>query len=122
MRRPEAAVAAALEAYQAAASGAAACPFGRSSETMRPLIGPPYFCVEITPGIVCSTGGPVRNAQAQVLDYEDQPIPGLYAAGEFGSTFANLYQNGAFLTEAMIFGRIAGQAAARAASTVRSTK
>jgi succinate dehydrogenase/fumarate reductase flavoprotein subunit len=112
MQRPVEAVDAAIADFNAVASGQTPCPFGRAAESLRPLSGPPYFCVEISPGIVCSTGGPARDERARVLDHDNQPISGLFAAGEFGSTFANLYQNGAFLTEAMIFGRIAGRGAA----------
>ncbi len=35
----------------------------------------------------------------------------LYEAGELGSMFSNLYQNGSYLTEAMISGRAAGHSA-----------
>jgi len=107
--RPVEAVQLALEDYQAIACGDADCPFGREANTVRPLKGPPYYAIEIVPGIICSTGGGARDEKARVLDWDDQPIGGLYEAGELGSTFGNLYQNGAFLTEAMIFGRIAGR-------------
>ena len=39
----------------------------------------------------------------------DEPIAGLYEAGELGSYVANLYQNGVFLSEAMLSGRTAAQ-------------
>jgi len=103
----------AIQNYQAIARGEAVCPFGREAETLRPLQGPPYYSIEVIPGIICSTGGGARDEKARVLDWDDQPIEGLYEAGELGSTFGNLYQNGAFLTEAMIFGRIAGREVAR---------
>jgi succinate dehydrogenase/fumarate reductase flavoprotein subunit len=44
-----------------------------------------------------------------VLDHAGTPIPRLYEAGELGSTFGNLYQNGSFLTECIVFGRIAAR-------------
>ncbi len=83
--------------------------FGRDPETMQRLEGPPYYALEIVAGIVCTTGGGKRNEHSQVLDSSDQPIPRLYEAGELGSTMANLYQNGSFLTECMVFGRIAAR-------------
>jgi len=107
--RPINKVETAIGDYQSIAHGERACPFGRKLETMRPLAGPPYYSIEVVPGIICSTGGGARDHKARVLDWDDRPIPGLYEAGELGSTFGNLYQNGAFLTEAMIFGRIAGR-------------
>jgi predicted oxidoreductase len=41
----------------------------------------------------------------QVFGHDDQPIPRLYEAGELGSFISDLYQNGSYLTEAMITGR-----------------
>jgi predicted oxidoreductase len=50
-----------------------------------------------------------------VLDHRGLPICGLYEAGELGSMMSDLYQNGSYLTEAMISGRAAGRnASARA--------
>lgn len=46
-----------------------------------------------------------------MLDWNDEPIKGLYEAGELGSYVANLYQNGVFLSEAMLSGRTAAQTA-----------
>jgi predicted oxidoreductase len=48
-----------------------------------------------------------------VLTPEGTPIARLYEAGELGSMFSNLYQNGSYLTEAMISGRAAGRNAVR---------
>ena len=48
-----------------------------------------------------------------MLGHDGRPIPRLYEAGELGSTLANLYQNGSYLTEAIAFGRIAGRNAAQ---------
>jgi predicted oxidoreductase len=44
-----------------------------------------------------------------VFTPEGSKIPRLYEAGELGSMFSNLYQNGSYLTEAMISGRAAGR-------------
>jgi hypothetical protein len=87
--------------------------FGRAAHQMSPIVQPPFYAVEIVPAIVCTTGGGVRNARAQVISIFGTPIPRLYEAGELGSTHANLYQNGSFLTECMAFGRIAGRNAVR---------
>ena len=59
-------------------------------------------------------GGPKHNANAQVLDYDNKPVPRLYAAGEFGSIFGAIYQGGQNMPEAYAFGRIAGKNAAAA--------
>lgn len=82
--------------------------FGRDPDTMTPIEQPPYYAVAIVPGLICTTGGAMRNEKGQVLDENERPIPRLYEAGELGSFHSNLYQNGSFLTEAMLSGRWAG--------------
>ena len=71
---------------------------------------PPFYAVEIVPAIVASTGGGKRNSQSQVLDFDGNPIPRLYEVGELGSMISNIYQNGSFLTECMISGKMAAKA------------
>lgn len=90
--------------------------FGRDPKAMAPIEKPPFYSVGIVPGVVAHTGGGKRDAAARVLDHDGEPIPRLYEAGELGSTMANLYQNGSFLTECMVFGRIAGRSAAQQTS------
>lgn len=89
--------------------------FGRRKETLQPLCAPPYYAIEVVPAIVCTGGGARRNIESEVLDQAGKPIPRLYEAGELGSMFSNLYQNGSYLTEAMISGRAAGGNAVRLA-------
>ncbi|MCZ2157435.1 MAG: FAD-binding protein [Bryobacterales bacterium] len=83
--------------------------FGRNPDTLQPIVTAPYYSVEIVPGIVCTSGGGRRNIESEVLTPDDRPIPRLYEAGELGSMFSYLYQNGSYLTEAMISGRAAGR-------------
>ena len=87
--------------------------FGRHADTMSPIEQSPFYAVAIVPGLICTTGGAMRNERGQVLDENERPIPRLYEAGELGSFHSNLYQNGSFLTEAMFSGRSAGSNAAR---------
>jgi len=47
-----------------------------------------------------------------VLDWEDRPIPRLYAVGEICSVFQFVYQGGGNLAEGITFGRIAARNAA----------
>jgi tricarballylate dehydrogenase len=49
-----------------------------------------------------------------VLDCEEAPIPGLYAAGELiGGLFYYNYPGGSGLTAGAVFGKIAGENAAK---------
>jgi succinate dehydrogenase/fumarate reductase flavoprotein subunit len=41
------------------------------------------------------------------------PIPRLFSAGELGSIWSALYPGAGNLTEAVVFGRVAGASAAR---------
>lgn len=88
-------------------------PLGRQPDTLVPL-EPPYYCVPLYPGGSNTSGGPRRDAAARVLDPFDDPIPGLFAAGELGQPVGMLYPaDGANLSEAFCFGRIAATTALR---------
>ncbi len=53
------------------------------------------------------------DTRARVLDTEDRPIPGLYAAGELvGGLFYHNYPGGSGLMAGSVFGRLAGESAA----------
>lgn len=95
--------------YNAVCANKADLEFGRDPSTLEPLVTPPFYAVEIKPGMVCTSGGAKRNRNGEVLNRDGQPIPGLYEAGELGSMVSFLYQNGTYLTEAMISGRTAGR-------------
>ncbi len=76
---------------------------------------PPFEAYAVTCGITFTFGGLRVNTDAQVLDSDLRPIPGLYAAGELvGGIFYNNYPGGTGLMSGAVFGKIAGTAAARA--------
>lgn len=75
---------------------------------------PPFYALPLYPGGPNTKGGLRANARRQVLDWEDRPIEGLYAAGEICSVFQNAYQGGGNLAEGIVFGRLVGQIAAAA--------
>jgi tricarballylate dehydrogenase len=78
-----------------------------------PLDKPPYVGYAVTTGITFTFGGLRITESAQVLDMEQRPIPGLYAAGELvGGLFYNNYPGGSGLMAGAVFGRIAGRSAA----------
>jgi succinate dehydrogenase/fumarate reductase flavoprotein subunit len=86
--------------------------FGRSQK-MGPLDKPPFYGVEVYPGVFNTCGGPRKNGKAQVLDTKKNPIPRLYEAGVLGSTTGHIYCiSGHNWSEFMAFGRIAGRNAA----------
>jgi tricarballylate dehydrogenase len=81
-----------------------------------PLDTPPYVGYAVTTGITFTFGGLRITPDAQVIDCEQRPIPGLFAAGELvGGLFYHNYPGGAGLMAGAVFGRIAGRTAARAA-------
>jgi tricarballylate dehydrogenase len=82
----------------------------------QPFDSPPYVGYAVTCGITFTFGGLriVANT-GQVRDTEDRPIEGLYAAGELvGGLFYHNYPGGTGLTSGAVFGRTAGEAAAKA--------
>jgi succinate dehydrogenase/fumarate reductase flavoprotein subunit len=95
--------------------------FGRSAATLAPLVAPLY-AIQMRPGVATASGGPRRDARARVLRPGGEPVPGLFAAGAAGSIWGHLTEHGGGLTDAIVFGRIAGEQAAHAARPVLSTQ
>lgn len=103
-----------LAGYAAAVSRRRDEDFGRAPETLAPLVAPLY-AIRMMPAVATASGGPRRDAQARVVRPGGAPIPGLFAAGAAGSVWGHLTEHGGGLTDAIVFGRIAGaHAAARA--------
>lgn len=95
--------------YNAACAAKADLAFNRDAATLEPIVAPPFYAIELKPGLVCTSAGAKRNSKGEVLNRAGESIPGLYEAGQLGSMVADLYQNGTYLTEAMISGRSAGR-------------
>lgn len=77
---------------------------------------PPFQAYAVTCGITFTFGGLRVTADAQVVDTDFRPIPGLYAAGELvGGIFYYNYPGGTGLMSGAVFGRIAGAAAGTSA-------
>jgi tricarballylate dehydrogenase len=78
-----------------------------------PLDAPPFLGYAVTCGITFTFGGLRIDGRARVLDTNDVPIPGIYAAGELvGGLFYENYPGGAGLMAGSVFGRTAGATAA----------
>jgi len=89
--------------------------FFKKTERFFPLHTPPFYAREVRASVIGQTGAGLNiNEQAQVLDAFGHVIPGLYAAGEvLGCACGKRYSGGGMgITNAIVFGRIAGQAAA----------
>ena len=79
-----------------------------------PIDSPPYLGFAVTCGVTFTFGGLRIDGGARVLDTEDAPMPGLYAAGELvGGLFYHNYPGGSGLMAGSVFGRIAGEGAAQ---------
>ncbi|MFO1014153.1 MAG: FAD-dependent tricarballylate dehydrogenase TcuA [Caulobacteraceae bacterium] len=75
---------------------------------------PPYEAYAVTCGVTFTFGGVAIDDQARVLARDGQPIPGLLAAGEMvGGLFYFNYPGGSGLMSGAVFGKIAGESAAR---------
>ncbi|MEV0132746.1 FAD-binding protein [Dactylosporangium sp. NPDC050688] len=98
-----------VDRYNEAARTGNDTEFGRAPDRMAPIVEAPFYAIALVPGVVAHTGGARRDVHSQVVDTNGRPIPRLYEAGEMGSLFANIYQNGGFLSECIAFGRIAGR-------------
>ena len=79
---------------------------------------PPFRAYGVTCGVTFTFGGLHIDGDAAILDVEQCPIPGLYAAGELvGGLFYFNYPGGTGLMSGSVFGRIAGSSAGKAASS-----
>ncbi|KAH8588138.1 Flavocytochrome c [Bisporella sp. PMI_857] len=88
-------------------------PFGRKTygswETHEVTMDTIIYVGRVTPAIHFTMGGVVINEQSQILDADEKPIKGLWAAGEVtGGIHGENRLGGSSLLECVVFGRIAG--------------
>lgn len=86
--------------------------FGRPSGSMLPITEPPFFGGKVWSVISNTQGGPVHDAEQQIIKVTGESIDRLYGAGEMGSAYGHLYLAGANVAECFIAGRVAGRQAA----------
>ena len=86
--------------------------FDRDAEYMRAFDGEKYYVLPLRNLVLNTQGGPQRNADAQIVDTNGEPIPHLYSAGECGGITTYMYNGGGNVAECFIFGQIAGANAA----------
>lgn len=78
----------------------------------RPIVKPPFYATPRAPSIHHTMGGLQISTNAQVLDKNGKPIPGLYAAGEVtGGIHGSNSLGGNATADVLTFGRIAAKSA-----------
>lgn len=83
----------------------------RPEHTLTAIETAPFYAVKCEPELLNTDGGPRRDENAQIIDIDGNPIPGLYSAGEFGSVWCHDYQGGGNLGECLAWGRLAARSA-----------
>ncbi len=80
----------------------------------RPLDSPPFYGYPLRPGITFTYLGVTVDDRARVILQDNQPLPGIMAAGEImsGNILGKGYLAGFGMTIGTVFGRIAGREAA----------
>jgi hypothetical protein len=103
-------LAASVNTYNAACTAGVDSQFGTPKQYLAPIQTSPFYGWALWPGCSDNPGGPKRNADAQVLDPDGNPIPRLYEAGALGCVLGLLYpRGGGFVTDGLTFGQIAGR-------------
>lgn len=95
--------------YEDAKQGKIADNFGKKTLPVTFSTEDKLYFATITPVLHYTIGGVEINSDAQVLNKDKKPIPGLYAAGEItGGVHGDNRLSGNSLLECVVFGRIAG--------------
>jgi len=102
---------AAVERYNSHVENGVDTEFGRVVlPDASPIAQPPFFGMRLWPKVHFTMGGVQINIKAQVMDLDQKPIKGLYAAGEVtGGIHGACRLGSCAITECLIFGRIAGR-------------
>ena len=79
------------------------------------MLRAPFYGLRVVPGITFTMGGVLVNGRAQALNAKEQPIAGLYAAGDAIGGLMGGYRGGytGGLMQAVVTGILAGENAAR---------
>jgi succinate dehydrogenase/fumarate reductase flavoprotein subunit len=81
---------------------------------LRPIDKAPFYAIEVLPGCIGTKGGLVTDGEGRVVGEDGEVIRGLFAAGNTAASgFGHGYPGGgATIGPALVFGWLAGQAAA----------
>jgi predicted oxidoreductase len=80
-----------LAAYDAAVAGWPEAIRPSRVMNARPLSAPPFYALEVRPGITFTYGGLAVDEHARALDPAGEPVPGLLVAG---ADAGNIYRSG----------------------------
>lgn len=84
--------------------------FGRTTGLVDDFATGPFAAIPVAPAVHYTMGGLKVNVQTQVLDDQQQPIAGLYAAGEtVGGLHGNNRLGGNSIAETVVFGLAAAR-------------
>ena len=104
-----------LERYNGFCTEGVDADLERDPATMVPIsMDGPFYAYPVYPGGNNTMGGPKKNADGQVLNLDDEPIPRLFAGGSFGNMQAHTYGiSGGNNAENMVWGRICARSASK---------
>lgn len=78
-----------------------------------PIQSPPYYAMRVWPKVHYTMGGLQIDSKARVISLDQEPMEGLYAAGEMtGGIHGACRLGSCAVTNCIVFGRIAGAQAA----------
>jgi succinate dehydrogenase/fumarate reductase flavoprotein subunit len=78
-----------------------------------PVTKAPFYVARLWPKVHHTMGGLAINKDAQVINLDLKPLPGLFAAGEVtGAVHGAVRLGGVAVADCCVFGRIAGRNAA----------
>jgi succinate dehydrogenase/fumarate reductase flavoprotein subunit len=105
------ALAATVAEWNDVVAGRAPDPLGRRT-CEHPVVRPPFYALETRAASMISFGGIAVDGELRVLDQRQEPIAGLFAAGEVlgaAATSGNAFCGGMLVTPSLSFGRILGR-------------
>ncbi|WP_040831074.1 FAD-binding protein [Nocardia jiangxiensis] len=91
------------------------------SNWARPLDEPPFVAWPVTCAITFTFGGLATDIHARVIGRSGEPVPGLFAVGEVAGIYHHKYPGATSVLRALVFGRVAGRAAAYRISAPTAT-
>ena len=113
-----------VEAYNRAVQSGAAkvLPVPRTHKPK--VLREPFYGLKVIPGITFTMGGILINGRGEALNLDEEPIPGLYAAGDAIGGLMGGYHGGytGGLMQAVVTGILAGENAAGPSNAPLFTK